>query len=291
MRDAIERAMLMIHERRFTFVMQDKMGKSGLMDDKVSDVDKDVEKMFKKLFDERFPGIGIIGEEGIRKRSRHPNGLWLTGDPLDGTKAFGRKQSYGIATMIALCSPTKIISAYVGDPHTREVYGYRPYSRTVHRIGLDGQRYALKIDPEIPLRNQYLMLRDHPEMYSSLGTAISRPAGFSRKGNLPGLFKNIEVSGGSIGIMMSRLWKGEIGGAILHGGKTTPWDLSPILGISQNLGFMFVDMEWLMTRGRIRRCEPILRKITYIAHETLVIHRSRASELLEWVQSYKSCDK
>ena len=129
---------------------------------------------------------------------------WLAGLCVDGTKAFVRKQSYGVATMIALCTQTNVVAAYVGDVLNEEIYGFRPGSEKVHRIGRDGQTQTLLISDEQSLKQQYVLLRNHPEIYSPFAQQMAKPRG-------KGMFKNIEVSGGSLGITFTRLWKGEVG--------------------------------------------------------------------------------
>src|SRR6185503_21353335 len=57
-----------------------------------------------------------------------------TVDPLDGTKAFIRRQSQGVGTMVALVDDGRVQSAYIGDVNTQEIYGFRPASSSVHRI-------------------------------------------------------------------------------------------------------------------------------------------------------------
>ena len=47
------------------------------------------------------------------------------------TMAFVRRQSHGVGTMV---EQGRVVSAYVGDINTQEIYGYRPGSRAVHRI-------------------------------------------------------------------------------------------------------------------------------------------------------------
>ena len=51
--------------------------------------------------------------------------------------------------------------------------------------------------------------------------------------------KSYEVEGGSIGIWLARLWKREVGAALLLPGVETPWDTAPIFGISKTLGYRF----------------------------------------------------
>ena len=51
-------------------------------------------------------------------------GSYITVDPLDGTKAFIRRQSHGVGTMVAMVEEGQVVSAYVGDVNTQEIYGF-----------------------------------------------------------------------------------------------------------------------------------------------------------------------
>src|SRR5262249_47016003 len=175
------------------------------------------------------------------------------------------------ATMIALCTQTNVVAAYVGDILNGEIYGFRPGSEKVHRIGRDGQTQTLLISHEQSLRKQYVLLRNHPEIYSSFSQQIAKPRG-------KGLFKNIEVSGGSVGITFTRLWKGEVGGVILTGRRITPWDWNPIVGVSTMLGFRFYEVDGLQKK-QIKTYEPVLSESDQYETELLVTHESRLQEV------------
>jgi len=67
------------------------------------------------------------------------------------------------------------------------------------------------------------------------------------------MFRDMEVARGSIGTGMARLWKGEVGAVALRHGHETPWDMCPIVGISQRLGFRFLRVT---ETGRLAPYEP-----------------------------------
>jgi hypothetical protein len=53
--------------------------------------------------------------------------------------------------------------------------------------------------------------------------------------------------GASIGTWAARLWKGEVGALFLPSGNDTPWDSTPVYGISRKLGYEFLrhgDAGW-----------------------------------------------
>lgn len=84
--------------------------------------------------------------------------------------------------------------------------------------------------------------------------------------------------GSSIGIWMARLWKGEVCAVCMNGGKyETPWDLSPILGISKKLGFVFLRED----NGRFVEYEPEISKEKYKRDfDVLVIHRNNLNQII-----------
>lgn len=88
-----------------------------------------------KLLRECFPGFGIIGEEdSLLIPSDDGVNAYFTIDPLDGTKAHIRRQSYGVGSMVALVLSGSVVAAYIGDVNSREIFGYRPQSSLVWRI-------------------------------------------------------------------------------------------------------------------------------------------------------------
>ena len=97
--------------------------------------DRAAQEVYLRTFNECFPGCGVLGEEdSLSSAPTAPITASCTVDPLDGTRDFIRRQSHGISTMVALVDKGEVISAYVGDVSSNEVYGYRPGSTRVHRI-------------------------------------------------------------------------------------------------------------------------------------------------------------
>jgi fructose-1,6-bisphosphatase/inositol monophosphatase family enzyme len=131
-----------IRAQRLTFEAHVKKGYGGSMNDVFTSADKAAQEVYLRTFMECFPGCGVIGEEdSLSIPATAPVTAYFTVDPIDGTRAFIRRQSHGITTMVALVDQGEVISAYVGDISSDEVYGYRPGSKAVHRITrLDASR-------------------------------------------------------------------------------------------------------------------------------------------------------
>lgn len=272
MKEAVRRAIMKIREQRFIFEARVKAGYGGKLNDLVTTADHEAQKIYVRMLRECFPLYGIVAEEeALRVECRLPGKrLFFTVDPLDGTKAFVRKQSHGIGTMVALVCEGRVIGAYVGDVMTQEIYGFRPESAKVHRISEFDRPEPLKIRPGLALSRQYLLLRTDPQRYSPIIRGLIRA------------FRDIEVARGSIGTSMARLWKGEIGAAVLRPGHETPWDTCPTVGISRKLGFRHLKAT---ESGKLAAFEPELSmEVRERRHEVLVVHESRLEELAEFIE-------
>ncbi len=291
--DAVTRAIWIIRNMRFTFERSQKGNKSNGRPDWVTNADIAAQRMYTKLLHERFPLYGIVGEEeGLRIECKPPSrNLWFSVDPLDGTNAYNRKQSHGIGTMIALMHENRVIAAAVGDVMTGEIYYFRPDSEKIHRLDVVQQCYdqTLRINPKTTLREQYLLLRDPLGNYSPFAQKLAAPQGEDR------LFESHEITGGSIGISMARLWKGEVGAALLRPGKQTPWDMCPVIGISKKLGFEFYSLRAARAKEGRPAFIPLSTPAAPTTYETyqdvLVIHESRVPEVRTWceLQGYPFC--
>ena len=134
LKELTRRSMLAIRKRRFGFNVYDKTLDSEEKDI-FTDADIEAEKVVLKSLRECFPDFDIISEEDKDKKYRKSkNNIWFTVDPLCGTKNFSNRSSIGIATTITMVIKQKIVSAYVGNVMTQEIFGYRPLSEKVHRI-------------------------------------------------------------------------------------------------------------------------------------------------------------
>ncbi len=267
LKEGMRRAMVLIHKERAIFDSEVKVGHSGKMDDVKTSADDKAQEIYLRTFRECFPNFGVIAEEEKDGKTGYliieSNGIdaYFTVDPLDGTKAYVRRQSHGIGTMVGLVHEGEIISAYVGDINTEEVYGYRPGSNKVFRITRLDQFEVLGYTEEPKPSERYALLRDNLDLYSptTRSTVLK--------------FKNHEIMGSSIGIWMARLWKREVGAAFLHTGFETPWDSTPIIGISQKLGYVYMKPRG--NRVGWEEYQPLISREKYMRdHDVMIIHRN-----------------
>lgn len=271
MKETVRRAIAVIRARRFDFEVKAKGFRSDGKTDWVTTADPEARTVYVKLLKECFPDFGIIAEEeNLTMPCRLGIDAYFTVDPLDCTSAFKRKQYHGVGTMLCLVISGEIVAVCIGDVLTGELYFFRPDSHKTHRISAEGAAVPLLIDPTVALAKQYLLLSDPPERISPLVDQLAHSD----------LFENYEVTGGSIGISTARLWKGEVGGVITCARRQTPWDVSPVIGISKRLGChsfrlyesMISEFQLLPVRETYEKADPIL-----------TIHSSRIIELEAWV--------
>lgn len=268
LKETVRRATVVIRNERLVFEAQSKIGYSGTMDDVFTSADTKAQEVYLRAFRECFPDYGVIGEED--SLVINPSGdseLYFTVDPLDGTKAYIRRQSHGVGTMVSLVCGTDVLSAYIGDVNTEEVYGYRPDSNDVFRITKLDTIEKLNLENGSSIENSHALLRDPALKYSE----------YTR--NLLSKFKSYEIIGSSIGIWMAQLWKGEVSAVFMKPGWETPWDSTPIIGISKKLGCVFLKPDTNNPKLWVEY-EPKISKEKYKReHDTLVIHKSHLSEL------------
>ncbi|MES2642774.1 MAG: inositol monophosphatase family protein [Myxococcota bacterium] len=280
--EAVQRGIQAIRRARHAFESESKGLKDGGGEDFVTSADRGAQAAMVKVLSEDFPHFGIVAEEdGLHRPSTHPDDLWFSLDPLDGTSAFRRRQSGGFGPMLALARGETVIAAFVGDAMTQEVFGYKPGSDKVWRSAPDLPPERLEPWTTRRLAGQYVLLRDNPWAYSARGQALclrtfDGPLGVSK----PPLFAGMETANGSIGLSFARLWKGEVGAHLLRPNKQTPWDLLPVLGISLRLGFVFLRLG---PDGALTPFVPRVSKEVYRTDdEVLVVHERHVSELLAW---------
>jgi len=268
LKETVRRATAVIRSERAVFEAHVKEGYGGTMDDVFTSADQKAQEVYLKMFRECFPDCGVIAEEdNLVIPSKLEDEVYFTVDPLDGTKAFVRRQSHGVGTMVALVRHGIALSAYVGDINTEETYGYRPGSPRVHRITrLDTFEEMAFCSPFG--KNNHILLRDPLSMHSPLSQAL-----ITKK------FGSHLIDGGSIGVWMARLWKREVAAAILSPSWETPWDSSPVIGISKKLGYIFLRPDkkepgWMAY-------DPLCMTKKYRReHDTLIVHQEDLAAIL-----------
>lgn len=279
MKEAVRRAIVAIRGHRFSFEATAKTRTDGnATPDFVTTADRAAQLVFVTLLRQWFPGFGIVAEEDALRVPCTLEGrdLWFTVDPLDGTRAFMRRQSHGIGTMTALIDGNDVIAACVGDVMTSEVYAARPDDPAVHRVSEFGIAERLTIESHRMLASQHLLRSDRRRPISPWAVAMT-------EGVRP-LFGGLEIATGSLGIALARLWKSEVGGAVFGPFPlASPWDIYPVVCMSERLGFTFFALSddpreppqpWGATVSRDGMSVPT---------QVLAIHRSRLAEFEAWL--------
>jgi hypothetical protein len=265
LKEVVRRAMVAIRHERLVFKAHIKESYGGSMDNVFTSADRKAQKIYLRTVSECFPNCGIIAEEDeLQLSPKNGCDAFVTVDPLDGTKAFVRRQSHGVGTMIALVSGNEVVSAYVGDINTLETYGYRPGSNNVWRITSLDTYENLEYSGGDKLEEKYILLRDQERAYSEPSRAV-----------LP-FFRNYEVSGGSIGIWAARLWKREVSALLLNPSWETPWDSNPVVGISLKLGYVFLRSN--ATGWEVFHPLPLTQNFRR-DHDLLVLHKNDLDQL------------
>lgn len=267
MKEMVRRAIQVIRAQRFVFETQHKDHLDTARADLVTTADFEAQRIYLRVLKRCFPKFGVVAEEDELRIpcTMTDRALWFTLDPLDGTKAFARRQSSGVGTMVALVDDGEVVAGYVGDVMTQEIYGFRP-GASVYRISEYNQPEILR-KKERPLDKAYLLLREQPK--------TSPPA----IAQLYARFKGIDVEGGSIGISFARLWKGEVEALLMGPHFSTPWDSAPIIGISRRLGYRFLRIE---ADGRIQEFDFRSRLETVrVNHHVMVAGDQICNSLLE----------
>ncbi|MBI5126261.1 MAG: hypothetical protein HZA80_00630 [Candidatus Taylorbacteria bacterium] len=250
-RRAMHEAIAVIREQAATFIAESKTHYDGVREDIVTTADRAAQEVYITHFTKYLPGFGLVGEEdGLRRPCTIPHDdVYITIDPLDGTKAFARGQSHGVGTMVGVVRGGKIVAGFVGDVNTGEIYGFDPENpvpiRT--RFGVD---QVLASDTSMPLARRYVMSNTSPTEFSRQVRKILF------KHSQGGLCKDVEVLGGSYGTFFARLWKGEVAILLLDPAHSTPWDEVPVLGISKALGVVYfrINPETL----EVHDCDPAI---------------------------------
>ena len=270
-KEIVRRAMVAIRNRRMAFEVSCKDGyDGGNMNDVFTNADTAAQAIYLHLLRECFPHCGIVAEEGALSIPGSDGcTAYFTVDPLDGTKAFIRRQTHGVGTMIALVESGAVTCAFIGDINAEVVYYFRPDSPKAYQVSrLDVAEELTYHTPLVP-GEAYALLREPPQNYL---TDVSGLVGDRT------IFKSYNIDTGSIGVWAARLWRREVQALFLPPGWETPWDSSPVIGISQKLGYVFLEPS--------RYCngwdpyQPLLAPEKYWRpHCTMIVHKNDLSTL------------
>ncbi|HYF05310.1 MAG TPA: inositol monophosphatase family protein [Patescibacteria group bacterium] len=236
LKEALRRGMLAIRTRRLNFTVTEKAGLNGKAD-AFTDADNAAQDAIVDLIRKTLPGVGVVVEEvkaGSRKPKRTKHILipctlkgadvWITVDGMDGTGAFRRKESGGIACMISMSYNGVYVAGFILDVINGELVYYRPDGSKVHWIVPDQEDnpQEVRYEPK-PLSESYIYLRDRLDEYS----LICQSMFFTREKG--GLFSGYNTERGSIGLTFVRLFRGEAGAVLMLPRVVTPWDVGPFV--------------------------------------------------------------
>lgn len=265
LKELVRRAIVIARRNMTVFEVAEKEGYRGAMDNVRTTADTKAQKSYVKLLRECFPKFSLVGEEDqLQHLAKYGTRAYFTIDPLDGTRAYIRRQSHGVGSMIALVIDGVIESAYIGDVNTQEIFGYRPGSSRVWRITDLEMSERLTKPRRKNIGKMYILLRERERNHSEIARRTID------------CFRSVSSDGGSIGTWAARLWKQEVGALLLPPSMETPWDSTPVIGISKKLGYIYLkpfENGWI-------EYEPILSFEKYErAHETLVVHKNHIESL------------
>lgn len=269
LKETVRRAAVVIRKERTIFEATTKESYGGTMDDVFTSADTKAQAIYLRMFNECFPLCGVIGEEDhLHTEPTDGCTAYFTVDPLDGTKAYVRRQSHGVATMVALVDNGEVISAYIGDVNTNEVYGYRPGSDKVFRITDLDAFEELEPGKYSEIESIQCVLRNPLDKHQPETQKLVRE------------FRNYEIMGSSIGTWFARLWKQEVGALVLEPGWETPWDSTPVIGISKKLGYVFLRSRSVGPKTFWMKFEPeLVKEKKYRDFDMVVIHESNFTPL------------
>lgn len=222
----LHRAGKLIVQKRFTHIVKAKG-----VDDVQTDADVNVEELFKKFVDECFgEDFGIIGEEGIRRPPSGDCTTYLIIDPIDGTKTFTRRESFGVSCLIAEYENGVITSAYIFNPYTDELFYFREGSSSNWILFQDQEAQRI-ICPDSPILEKcYLGLRSDPRVYTKLVQEITLPR------EIGGVIKDSRAYSGSFALQITDLLRGIIQAVIVRPGTQKPWDCAAPWGLMNRMG-------------------------------------------------------
>lgn len=267
--EMVKQALAIIQHEAATFTHKAKANYDPDKPDLVTSADTKAQAHYVRALRREFPDYGLIGEEdGLCDVKEN----YFTIDPLDGTKAFARKQSHGAGSMLAMVEGKDVVAAYVADINTGDIYGYSKEDGTATRVRF-GVESPMMIDTTIPINRKYVTLCDPIHRYP---VGIQKIVKSMKDG---GLFKDYEVMGGSIGTNVARLWKDEVAMMVLVPSFDTPWDTTPIIGINRKLGIKHLMVD--VVTGKAKVFEPDLplevRRKDFVE---IMVHESRVEEIL-----------
>jgi hypothetical protein len=97
----------------------------------------------------------------------------------------------------------------------------------------------------------------------------------------------MEVTSGSIGITVARIWKGEVGMIIMKPNSfNTPWDSTPLIGMNRVLGIKHLRLDPVTLE--IYEFDPELPlEVKRKEYVEILVHETRTAEVIEWIKTHQ----
>lgn len=187
----------------------------------VTEIDKEVEKVLKRLLLNQYPDIGFLGEEG--GRSGNADRYWLV-DPIDGTENYIRGLP-GVTSIIGLVENERIVESYIFDPVENVLY----HAQKGKGAFADGVPISVV---ERPLNRSFISFSSGFDNGSPLPDALLKEGAYYLSKFL------------GAGIKAVYLASGKIDGIIIKskrpGGE---WDYAPTRFLAQEAGAVFTPFD------------------------------------------------
>lgn len=276
-----KQAIKIAQEEAATFSRIVKTSYSGVDDDLVTSADLKIQAFHVPEIKEWDAAGGLIGEEKalrVEPENGFLLGRYFTDDPVDDTKAYGRRQSTGVSSMLAHVDRGNVDAVCLGDINTGEIYQFAPdLPPTRTRFGV---QTPLQPNIEAKLGQLYVLLDNPPDVFPGVLQKMIR----KDKG---GIFKDMEVTSGSIGITVARIWKGEVGMIVMKPNSfNTPWDSTPLIGMNKILGIKHLRLDPVTLE--IYEFEPELPlEVKRKEYVEILVHETRAAEVIEWIKTHQ----
>ncbi len=106
------------------------------------------------------------------------------------------------------------------------------------------------------------------------------------RGKRGGIFKDMEVASGSIGIVAARIWKQEVAMVILDAGFDTPWDNAPIIGMNRQLRIVHIKVNPANGEAEVftPKAPTVVARRNYVE---IMVHESYADQVVNWLNARK----
>lgn len=222
-----------------------RIGKKGAID-LVTEMDLEIERAFRAMIAERFPGHAVLGEEfeASGDREATPRYCWVL-DPIDGTTNYAHGLPIFCASLAFEIDGEAVVAA-VYDPNRRELFtAEKGLGAWLNGTPLRVSQATALIDSLLVTGFHYNIQRDPAHLIELFGEFISRSRAVRRLGSAA-LDLCYVAAGRFDGFWESKLQPWDVaGGALIvqeAGGRVTTVDGSPFTSRTGSV---------LATNGRI----------------------------------------